>query len=309
MAKEIKGIIPAMVTPLDEGEELDEAALRRLVNYLIEGGVHGLFPIGSQGEFYAFTPDEKRRVWEIVVEEVAGRIPVYAGTGAITTRQVVELNKIAEDAGADAVSVLTPYFIHPTEKELYHHYTTIADATNLPVLLYNNPGRTGVKLSPALVSRLAEHSNIMGIKDSGGDLTLTIEMIQGADDNFAVLMGRDSLIYAGLHHGIKGAIAATANVVPALVVEIYQAFQERDLRRSLAAQEKLLPLRLAFDLGTFPVVVKDALNMIGISAGPPRRPLHSLTGDAKDKLREVLREVGDLWSSVDDEASRRSSRV
>jgi len=291
---DIKGIIPAMVTPLDDQEELDEAGLRRLVNFLIEGGVHGLFPIGSQGEFYAFSPEEKRRVWEIVVEQAAGRVPVYAGTGAITTRQVIELNRIAEQAGVDAVSVLSPFFISPTEAELYAHYVAIAEATSLPVLLYNNPGRTGVKLSVGLVARLAEHPNIVGIKDSGGDLSLTIEMIRQTGDDFAVLMGRDSLIFAGLMHGIKGAIAATANVVPALVVKIYQAFLEGDLARSLAAQERLLPLRLAFELGTFPVVIKDAMNMIGVQVGPPRRPLQSLRGDAMDKLRDVLEQVGAL---------------
>lgn len=288
MDKEIKGIIPAMVTPLDADENLDEVALRRLVNHIIGGGVHGLFPMGSQGEFYAFTPEEKRRVWEIVVDETAGRIPVYAGTGAITTRQVIELNQVAEETGVDAVSVVTPFFIQPSETELYHHYVAIADATGLPVLLYSNPGRTGIKLSAGLVARLSEHPNIAGIKDSSGDLTLTIEMVRQTSDDFAVLMGRDSLIYAGLHHGIKGAIVATGNVAPALVAEIYDAFQEGDWGRALAAQQRLTPLRMAFSLGTFPVVVKDALNMIDVPVGPPRRPLRSLTGEAKDKLREVL---------------------
>jgi 4-hydroxy-tetrahydrodipicolinate synthase len=283
-----------MVTPLDDQENLDEAGLRRLVNYLIEAGVHGLFPVGSQGEFYALNPDEKHRVWEIVVEEAAGRVPVCAGTGAITTQQVIELNKLAEDAGVDAVSVLTPYFIQPTEAELYDHFVAVADATSLPVLLYNNPGRTGVMLSVGLVARLEEHPNIVGIKDSSGDLTLTIEMIRQTGEDFTVLMGRDSLIFAGLQHGIKGAIAATANVAPALVAEIYDAFQDGDLARSLAAQEKLLPLRTAFGLGSFPVVVKDAMNMIGVPAGPARRPLHSLKGDERDKLREVLKMVGVL---------------
>ena len=289
---EIKGIIPAMVTPLDDQEELNETALRHLVNYLIGAGVHGLFPVGSQGEFYALNPDEKRRVWEIVVEETEGRVPVCAGTGAITTRQVIELNRLAERAGVDAVSVLTPYFIQPTETELYDHFVAVAEATSLPVLLYNNPGRTSVKLSVGLVARLAEHPNIVGIKDSSGDLTLTIEMIRQTRDDFTVLMGRDSLIFAGLQHGIKGAIAATANVAPELVVEIYEAFQDGDLARALAAQEQLLPLRTAFGLGSFPVVVKDAMNMIGVPAGPARRPLHSLGGDARDKLRDVLKMVG-----------------
>jgi 4-hydroxy-tetrahydrodipicolinate synthase len=164
------------------------------------------------------------------------------------------------------------------------------------VVLYNNPGRTGVNLSAGLVARLAEHPNIVGIKDSSGDLTLTWEMIRNSGQDFKVLMGRDSLIYAGLHHGAAGAIAATANVVPALVVEIYEAFQAGDQARSLRAQEKLAALRQAFGLGSFPVVIKDAMNMIGLPAGPPRRPIRSLEGVAREALKRVLQEVGAFGS-------------
>lgn len=292
---EIKGIIPAMVTPFDVEEELDEGALRQLVNHLIEGGVHGLFPVGSQGEFYALTLEEKQQVLEIVVEEAAGRVPVYAGTGAITTREVIALNKLAEQAGIDAVSVITPCFISPTQEELYQHYVAIADATSLPVLLYNNPGRTGgLNLSAKLVARLAEHPNIVGIKDSSGDFTLTAEYIRRTDDDFAVLLGRDTLIYAGLLHGAKGAIAASANVVPALVVEIYQAFVEGGLTRALEAQGRLAPLRLAFGLGTFPIVVKEALNLIGISAGPARSPVGPISPESREELKQTLQELGVL---------------
>jgi 4-hydroxy-tetrahydrodipicolinate synthase len=285
---EIKGIIPAMVTPLDENQELDEPGLRQLVNYLIDGGVHGLFAVGSQGEFYALTPEEKKRVWEITAEETAGRVPVYAGTGAITTRQVIELNKIAEDAGADAVSIITPMFISPTQDELYEHYVAVADATSLPVILYNNPGRTGLDLSAGLVSRLAGHPNVVGIKDSSGDLSLTNEYVRLTGDDFHVLMGRDSLIFAALLMGVKGAIAATANVAPSLVAEIYEAVVAGDLERGLAAQNGLTPLRMAFGLATFPVVVKDAMEMIGLSAGPCRAPVRSITGENREKLRSVL---------------------
>jgi 4-hydroxy-tetrahydrodipicolinate synthase len=285
---EIKGIIPAMVTPLDENQELDEPGLRQLVNYLIDGGVHGLFAVGSQGEFYALTPEEKKRVWEITAEETAGRVPVYAGTGALTTRQVIELNKVAEDAGADAVSIITPMFISPTQDELYEHYVAVADATSLPVILYNNPGRTGLDLSAGLVSRLAGHPNVVGIKDSSGDLSLTNEYVRLTGDDFHVLMGRDSLIFAALLMGVKGAIAATANVAPSLVAEIYEAVVAGDLERGLAAQNGLTPLRMAFGLATFPVVVKDAMEMIGLSAGPCRAPVRSITGENREKLRSVL---------------------
>lgn len=287
-----RGIIPAMATPFTADGELNEEALRQLTRHLIEGGVHGLFATGSQGEFWALTPDERQRVWEIVLEETEGRVPVYAGTGAVTTREVMELNRRAEEVGVDAVSIITPFFVRPTEAELEAHYRSIAEATSLPILLYNNPGRTGVNLSAELVARLAEVENIVGIKDSSGDLTLTAEYIRLTPDDFAVLSGRDTLIFAGLAHGTEGAIAATANVVPALVVEIYEAFQAGEIERARRAQERLAPLRLAFGLGSFPVVVKEALELIGISAGPCRGPVGPLPPEKRAELRRVLLGLG-----------------
>jgi 4-hydroxy-tetrahydrodipicolinate synthase len=283
------GIIPAMVTPFNEDESLNVDALRQLTHFLIDGGVHGLFPTGSQGEFYALAPGERQRVWDVVVEEAEGRVPVYAGTGGVTTREVIALNHLAERVGVDAVSIITPYFISPTQDELYDHYTRIADATTLPVILYSNPGRTGgLGLSVDLVARLAEHPNIIGIKDSSGDLTLTMAYIEATGDDFTVLLGRDTLIFAGLMHGAKGSITATANAAPALVVAIYRAFQEGKLDEALAAQQKLAPLRHAFGLGTFPVVVKEALTLLGIPAGPARAPVGPMAPEQREKLRKVL---------------------
>jgi 4-hydroxy-tetrahydrodipicolinate synthase len=287
-----KGIIPAMVTPVTSDGKINVEALRKLTNYLIEGGVHGLFPVGSQGEFYALTFEEKKRVIELVVDETRGRVPVYAGTGAITTREAIALTKMAEAAGANAVSVLTPFFIHPNETELFEFYSAIAHATRLPVLLYNNPGRTGVSISANFVVRASKIENIVGIKDSSGDLTLTAEYIRRTDEKFSVLAGRDTLIYGTLCYGGKGAIAATANVAPKVIVEIYEAFQAGDLKRSLEAQFRLAPLRLAFDLGTFPVVIKEALNLIGIDAGIGIPPVGGIKPEAKEELKEILKNMG-----------------
>ncbi len=286
------GIIPAMVTPITQEGKLNESALRKLTNYLIEGGVHGLFPVGSQGEFYALTFEEKKRIIEIVVDETRGRVPVYAGTGAITTREAIALTRMAEEAGVQAVSVLTPYFIKPNDSELMEFYVSIAKATRLPVLLYNNPGRTGVNISADFVARASQVENIVGIKDSSGDLTLTAEYIRRTGEKFSVLAGRDTLIYGTLCHGGKGAIAATANVAPRLIVEIYEAFKAGDLKRSLDAQFRLAPLRLAFDLGTFPVVIKEALNLIGIEAGMGIPPVGGISPKAKEELKEILKNMG-----------------
>ena len=286
-----KGIIPAMVTPVTSAGKINVAALRKLTNYLIKGGVHGLFPVGSQGEFYALTFEEKKRIIEVVVEETRGRVPVYAGTGAVTTREVIALTKMAEATGVSAVSILTPFFIRPNEEELFEHYKTIAKATRLPVLLYNNPQRTGVPISADFVVRASKVENIVGIKDSSGDLTLTSEYIRRTGKNFSVLAGRDTLIYGTLCYGGRGAIAATANVAPKVVVEIYEAFQAGDWKRSLEAQFRLAPLRLAFDLGTFPVVIKEALNLIGIDAGVGILPVGGISSKAKRDLKEILKNM------------------
>ncbi len=284
-----KGIVPAMVTPITSDGKINVTALRKLTNYLIEGGVHGLFPVGSQGEFYALTYEEKKKVIEVVVEETRGRVPVYAGTGAITTREAVALTQMAEAAGVSAVSVLTPFFIRPNDGELLEFYTNVAKATRLPVLLYNNPGRTGVNISADFVVRAAQVENIVGVKDSSGDLTLTAEYIRRTGEKFSVLAGRDTLIYGTLCYGGKGAIAATANVAPKLIVEIYEAFKAGDMKRSLEAQFRLAPLRLAFDLGTFPVVIKEALNLMGIDAGVGMPPVGGISSKAKEELKEILK--------------------
>jgi 4-hydroxy-tetrahydrodipicolinate synthase len=283
-----------MVSPLDDHGQVNRKALRVLTKYLLDNGVHGLFPVGTQGEFFALEREEKKQVWETVVEETQRRVPVYAGTGAITTREAIRLTKMAEGAGVDAVSVITPYFINPSQSELYEHYRSIASSTNLPVILYSNPGRTGVKLAVETAVKLSKIDNIAGIKDSSGDMTLTQEYIRRTSDDFAVLAGRDTLIYATLACGGKGSIAATANVAPGVVVEIYQNFIQGNCEKALEAQYRLAPLRMAFGLGTFPVVIKEALAMIGIEVGPTRSPVGLMTEENRKELRQVLTDLGVL---------------
>jgi len=280
-----------MVTPLTQSQEINEGALRKLTRHLIKGGVHGLFAIGSQGEFWAFTAKEKQKVWEVVVQETSGKVPVYAGSAAVTTREAVELTQLAEKCGVDAVSVLTPFFVEPSEEELYQHYKAVANSTKLPMLLYTNPARTGVKVSPKLVKRLAEIDNIVGIKDSSGDFSLTMEYMAQAPRDFAMVMGRDTLIFAALMQGAKGAIAATGNVCPDLVVKIYENFKAGKIDAAREAQEALAPLRLAFTWGTFPVVIKEALDLMGLEGGPCRAPVGPLTKEQRDRLRGLLKDM------------------
>lgn len=295
MPQELKGIIVPVITPFHEDESLNEDGLRQIVDYLIAGGVHGIFPCGSQSELFALSMDEAKRVIDVAVAAANGRVPVLAGTGMVTTRDSIELSRYAESAGADALSVITPYFIKPTPEELRKHFLRICEAVSIPVLGYNNPGRTGVPLTPATVAAIAKEApNFVGIKDSSGDLTNTLSYIEQTPPTFRAFMGRDTLVYAALCYGCVGAVAATANVVPELVVGIYDAYMAGDHALALQRQHQLSPLRLAFELGSFPVVVKDAMNLIGLPAGPARAPITSLTGQPREKLVAVLKELGKL---------------
>lgn len=285
-----RGIIPAMVTPLNADESVNYDALEAHIDFLIKQGVHGIFVIGTTGEFYALSYDEKRKIIQSAIKATNGRVPVYAGTGGITTKECIELTQMAEKEGVDAVSILTPMFISPSQEDLYIHYKKIAENTALPVILYNNVPRTGVNISVKTCERLALVDNIVGIKDSSGNFDLTSEYIRVTRDNpsFHVLQGRDTHILAGLLYGATGAIAATSNVAPSLVVSIYENFIKGDMKAALEAQFKLAPLRMAFTLGTFPMVIKSALQMIGINAGPCKSPIRDLTKDEKEQLKQVL---------------------
>ena len=292
----LKGIIVPVATPFQEDESLDEAALRSMVDYLIESGVHGLFPAGSQGEFFSLTSDEKKRVMDITIQHTAGRVFVMPNTGCVTTRETVELSRYAEAAGANAISVITPYFISPTQDELYGFFADVAEAVSLPVLAYNNPGRTHVNVAPQTVAKVAAaYPHFVGIKDSSGDLTQTLEYARNCPAAFRTFIGRDTLIYAALTNGCVGAVAATANVAPKVVVGIYEATQAGDHARALEYQRSLAPLRVAFSLGTFPVVAKEALAMQGrIPHGRARRPVGALSPGAREELARILRDMGVL---------------
>jgi 4-hydroxy-tetrahydrodipicolinate synthase len=295
MGKQLEGIIVAMITPMNKDESVDDGGLRAITRYLIGHRVHGLLPGGSQGEFFALTTAERQRVLEVTVEAAAGDVPVVAHAGAITTREAVTLARHADRTGADAVAACTPFFVRPSEDELYRYYVDICDAVSLPVLAYDNVGRTGVALPARLMARIAQDApNFGGIKDSSGDLTQFLEHLRVCPAGFQAFVGRDSLIFSALLHGGAGAVTATANVVPDLAVGIYDAVRAGDLTRARDLQQKLLPVRLAFGLATFPVVVKEAMAMIGQPAGPARSPVGSMSDEARAQLRQILQEAGVL---------------
>ncbi|AJZ61148.1 4-hydroxy-tetrahydrodipicolinate synthase [Paraburkholderia fungorum] len=283
-----KGIIPALITPMTASEEVDEAGLRALIERLIEAGVHALFVLGTNGEFIALNEAEKLRIAKIAVDQARSRVPVIAGTGAYATRDVIDLNSKMLDVGVDAVSVITPYFNGATQPELFTHYERIARATTLPVMLYTIPAKAGITLTVDTVRRLAEIPNIRGIKDSGGDFDRLLQLINLRRDDFAVFTGTDSMILWTLIAGGDGAVAATTNAVPDVVTSIWKHFQAGDIAAARRAQESLRALRDAFALGTMPVVLKTAAQMLGMPAGPARSPAQPLDANARARLEQAL---------------------
>ena len=286
-----RGVIPALVTPLSREGDLLEQGLRDVIDYTIAAGVHGVFVLGSAGEFYGLSKETKRRVIEIAVEHAAGRVPVYAGASEITTRSAVEVARTAQEiGGVSALSVLTPYFMSPTQSELVRHFTAVAAGTELPIILYTNPARAHVELTLETIVALSKVDNIIGLKDSAGDLAFTRRVIQETPEDFSVLIGRDNLILDALRAGAAGAIASTANIAPAISVGIYSAFAAGDLDEARRRQEELVPLRALLDKATFPGVLKEGLRMAGVEAGYCLQPASELTEPYRTRLAEYVAE-------------------
>ena len=287
----LKGIIPPIITPMNEDESINEPELRRQVNRLIEAGVHGLFPFGTNGEGYILTEKEKERVLSIVIEETDGRVPVYAGSGCIGTKDTIRMCRMAESLGADVLSVITPWFAKASDEELYEHYCAVAKAVKIPVVLYNIPARTGNSLSPALVERLSKVDNIAGAKDSSGsfdNMLQYLERTRGKD--FSVLSGNDSLILWNLLAGGTGGIAGCANVFPEVMASIYNYFAAGDLENARKAQDSIRSFRGCFKYGNPNTIVKTAVNLLGYPVGKCRAPFNQVPEEGIEALKKVLAE-------------------
>jgi 4-hydroxy-tetrahydrodipicolinate synthase len=285
----MKGIITAILTPFKEDQTIDEAAARKQVNRLIDEGISGLFILGTNGEFFSLSMDEKVQFARIVVDEVKGRIPVCAGTGAISTAEVIELTRRMEEAGVDSVSVITPYLMTLTQQELVKHYKKVAAVTSLPILIYHMPGRTNNRLLPETVAELSKVENIVGIKDSTGDFDHILQFIKATSDDFSVYSGADPLILWTLMAGGKGAIAATSNMYPKLVVSIYDYWKNGDLDKAREAQEKLRKIRDASSMASTPAVFKKAMELLGHPVGPPRDPVEPVSQEVEETLKEIMK--------------------
>ena len=292
----IKGVVVPIITVIDKDEKIDEAGMRAQVEYVIKGGMHGILAFGSNGEFYQVEEDEMERGLKIMVDQAAGRVPVYFGIGAINTKKCIRLAKMAVANGASCVSVLQPMFLKPTVEEMFLHFKSIAEAVpETPVLIYNNPGRVGYGLTADFVSRLAhEVPNIVGMKDTSGDITLTEECIRrNRDVNFKVFGGKDTLLYASMCVGAVGGVCTAGNFMPGLIGDVYEKFIAGDIKGSLEAQFKLNPVRLSMDAASFPVAAKDMANLEGLNVGDPYLPnLPTAEGPVLDKIRKAMQEAG-----------------
>lgn len=292
----IKGVVVPMITPIDGDERIDEERLCRQVDYIIDGGLQGILVFGSNGEFYQVEEDEMERALKLTVDQAAGRVPIYFGIGAINTKKCVRLAKMAAANGAAAVSILQPMFLKPTQAELFLHFKTVAEAIpDTPVLLYNNPGRVGYGLTAALITRLAhEVDNIVGMKDTSGDITLTEECVRlNRDVDFKVFGGKDTLLYASLCVGAVGGVCTAGNFMPELIGAVYEKYIAGDMAGSLEAQFKLNPVRLSMDPASFPVAAKDMAALRGMDVGDPYLPnLPTPEGPVLEGIKTAMREAG-----------------
>jgi 4-hydroxy-tetrahydrodipicolinate synthase len=274
LAKPWSGVYAVVCTPFTENEELDEAILRRHIGFLLDAGIHGIVPTGSTSEFASLSEAERKRVVSITIDEVKGRVPVVVGAAAVSTRDTVMYCQYAERAGADGVMIVPPYYCHPTEREIYHHYRVVADSIHLPIMLYNNPWTSGVDMQPALVERLSEIPNVAYIKESSGDMRRVSEIMRLCGDRITVFCGTDNLTLEMFAVGVQGWVAAPSNAIPKECVRLYElAAVQKDLEKARELYFKMLPYFTALESGQYVQYVKASLEILGKPIGAPRRPL------------------------------------
>lgn len=294
-----KGVIPALVTPFKRDFGVDEEALRRLINFVIEKGVSGVVPCGTTGEFVNMTAEERMRVVEVTIDEVNGRVPVYAGTGDAGTKKTIEFTQHADDAGADAALIVSPFYFKPTDKEIFEHYEKIAEAADLPIILYNIPQVTGIEIPWWVVEGLAEIDNIVGIKDSSGNMPYMMALLEKVYGKISIICGHDEIAVVALAAGADGLILASANLIPDLWLQLYDLVKKRNLEEACSLQRKVQTLARIITRQGGGLAVKAGLRMMGVGVGTARRPL--ITGgvfryEDEELLRVHLEWLGKLPS-------------
>jgi len=291
LKRKIEGIITALLTPFTEEGNIDEEALQEFAEFQVKSGIHGLYPCGTVGEGPTMSIEQRKRVAEIVVDQVKARIPVIVHIGAINTTMTVELAKHAEKVGADALGCVTPYYFTLDDDAIIEHYRRVAEAVSIPIFVYNIPHRTTFNITPNLMVKLAKLPNIIGIKDSSRDFTQLCEYIEKLGKGFTVICGTDALIIPALFMGAKGAISAISNVFPELFVDAYDAYKKKNYEKAITLQFKIIAARRV--LGKPAIApLKEALKMRGFRAGAVKNPLRPMTEKEIIKLRDSLIGLG-----------------
>jgi len=286
-----KGSIPALITPFRDGA-FDEDAFRSLIDWHVEQGTNGLVPCGTTGESPTLDHAEHRRVVEVCIDAAAGRIPVIAGTGSNSTAEAIDLTRHAKQAGADAALVVTPYYNKPTQEGLYQHFKAVQDATDIPILVYNVPPRSAVDMTVETMGRLARLPNIVGVKDATQDLTRPIMTRLAIGPDFCQLSGEDGTVLPFLAAGGHGCISVTANVAPALCVEVHRAWRDGNVAKAAALNDRLMPLHKALFCETSPSPVKYAASLLGKCSPEMRLPLVEISETSKDIVKRAMIAVG-----------------
>jgi 4-hydroxy-tetrahydrodipicolinate synthase len=287
-----KGSFVALITPMRDDGSVDEKAYAEFVDWQIREGTHGVVPVGTTGESPTLSHDEHRRVTEIAISVAKGRVPVIAGAGSNSTEEAIALTRHAKEAGADAALIVTPYYNKPTQEGMYLHFTAIADAVDLPIIIYNIPGRSVVDMSVETMARLAKHKNIVGVKDSTANLARPLHQRRACGEDFCQLSGEDHTAVALLASGGHGCISVTANVAPRLCSEMHTAWMEGRTQDAMAIQNRLVPLHDALFSETSPGPVKYAASLLGKTSERCRLPLAPLMDGTRAKVKAAMTEVG-----------------
>ena len=288
-----KGSLVAMITPFTESGEVDEQGIKELVEFHIKNGTNGIVPCGTTGESPTLSYDEHKRVVEITINAVAGRVPVIAGTGSNCTREVLDLTSHAQKAGADAALIITPYYNKPTQKGLYLHFKKIAEEIDIPIVIYNVPSRTGVNMLPETLAQLAELKNIVAVKEASGNLDQMTQIVELCGEKITLLSGDDKLLLPVLSIGGKGVISVVANIIPKEVAEMIKDYEEGNYQKAKELfLSKIYPLSNAMFYETNPIPVKTSARLMGLPSGELRLPLCSMSENNLNKLKADLIKFG-----------------
>jgi 4-hydroxy-tetrahydrodipicolinate synthase len=289
--KKLAGTFVVMITPFQENEDLDEKGLRENIDWYIQEGIHGVICNGSTSEFANLSVEERKRVIDVTVDQVKGRVPVMSGTAAHSSRATIEMTAYARKAGCDAVLLVPPYYGLPNQEEIFEYYQDVTRAVDIPIMVYNNPYTSGVDVLPKTAARLAEFPNIAYLKESSADIRRIHELIMLCGDKIDVWCGWEDLAYESLFMGCKGWVCPTSNIVPKMTAELFNLVRERKFPEAERLYYKLLPLLISLEAGHLGAKIKEAMNMLGKRGGKPRKPF--LPADENEK-REMRRILGDL---------------